>query len=153
MRALRDEGRIRRSLLLKSRTTITETIVERSLRETMTSSAPLEFDSERNNQPGQNRLNWKITNAVLVSFHVGASGGALLFLLAWDLFVAIFLYWMTGGLGLGICFHRLLTHRSFATLKWFEYFLTICAVTALEGGPLLWVATHRKHHRFADRDG
>jgi sn-1 stearoyl-lipid 9-desaturase len=119
--------------------------------ETVTSSAPLQFDSERNNQPGQNRLNWEIT-PVLVLFHVGAV--AALFFFSWrGLFVAIFLYWITGGLGLGICFHRLLTHRSFATPKWFEYFLTICAVTALEGGPLLWVATHRKHHQFADKEG
>lgn len=26
-------------------------------------------------------------------------------------------------------------------------------VTLLEGGPLLWVATHRKHHRYADKEG
>src|SRR5277367_3457671 len=120
-------------------------------RETVTSSAPLQFDSKRNNQPGQNRLNWEIT-PVLVLFHVGAV--AALFFFSWHrLFVAIFLFWITGGLGLGICFHRLLTHRSFATPKWFEYFLTICAVAALEGGPLMWVATHRQHHQFADKDG
>ncbi|MGC2001359.1 MAG: fatty acid desaturase [Candidatus Acidiferrales bacterium] len=77
-----------------------------------------------------------------------------LFFFSWSgLFVAIFLFWVTGGLGLGICFHRLLTHRSFATPKWFEYFLTFCGVAALEGGPLLWVATHRKHHQFADKEG
>ena len=28
-----------------------------------------------------------------------------------------------------------------------------CGVTAMEGGPLVWVATHRKHHQFADKDG
>ena len=117
----------------------------------MTTSALLQFDSGRNNQPGQNRLNWAIA-PVLVLFHVGAV--AALFFFSWrGLFVAIFLYWVTAGLGLGICFHRLLTHRSYTTPKWFEYFLTICAVTALEGGPLLWVATHRKHHQFADKEG
>ena len=94
-------------------------------KETVTCSAPLQFDSGRNNQPGQNRLNWEIT-PVLVLFHVGAV--AALFFFSWrGLFVAMFLFWVTGGLGLGICFHRLLTHRSFATPKWFEYFLTICA--------------------------
>ncbi len=44
-----------------------------------------------------------------------------LFLHLAGFFVAIFLYWVTCGLGAGICYHRLLTHRSFKTPKWFEY--------------------------------
>ncbi len=76
----------------------------------------LQFDDARNNQPGQNRLNWEIT-PVLIMFHVGAV--AALFFFSWTrLFVALLLFWVTGGLGLGICFHRLLTHRSFQTPKW-----------------------------------
>jgi stearoyl-CoA desaturase (delta-9 desaturase) len=34
-----------------------------------------------------------------------------------------------------------------------EYFLTICATLALEGGPIFWVATHRIHHQHSDKDG
>ena len=83
-----------------------------------------------------------------------ADAVAALFFFSWKrLIVAVVLYWLTGGLGLGVCFHRLLTHRSFATPKWMEYFLTICGVAALEGGPLLWVANHRRHHQFADKEG
>jgi fatty-acid desaturase len=119
--------------------------------ETMTTTNVFQGDCARNNQADKNRLNWAIA-PVLTLFHVGAV--AALFFFTWrGLFVAIFLYWVTGGLGLGICYHRLLTHRSFTTPKWFEYFLTICGVTALEGGPLLWVAIHRKHHQFADKEG
>ncbi len=111
----------------------------------------LQFNSSRQNQPGENRFNWKIA-PVLMLFHIGAV--AALFFFTWTgLFTAIFLHWVMGGLGLGVCYHRLLTHRSFVTPKWFEYFLTICGVTAMEGGPLVWVATHRKHHQFADKDG
>jgi fatty-acid desaturase len=96
-------------------------------------------------------VNWKIT-PVLVMVHVGAL--AALFYFSWHrFFVALFLYWVTTGLGLGICYHRLLVHRSFTVPKWFEYFLTICGVLALEGGPLLWVTLHRQHHQFADREG
>jgi fatty-acid desaturase len=44
-------------------------------------------------------------------FHVGAV--AALFYFTWSgLFAAIFLHWVMGGLGLGVCYHRLLTHRS-----------------------------------------
>ncbi len=99
----------------------------------------------------EHQLNWKIA-PVLVMFHVGAV--AALFFFSWQrLLVAVFLYWVTASLGLGICYHRLLVHRSFAVPKWFEYFLTVCGVAALEGGPLLWVSTHRKHHQFADKEG
>ena len=117
----------------------------------MTSTLALPSIGSRNNQSGKNRFNWRIA-PVLILFHVGAV--AALFFFSWHaFFVAIFLYWVTGGLGLGMCYHRLLTHRSYATPKWFEYFLTICGATALEGGPLLWVAIHRKHHQFADKEG
>jgi stearoyl-CoA desaturase (delta-9 desaturase) len=52
-----------------------------------------------------------------------------------------------------MAYHRLLTHRGFKTYKWVEYFLTICATLALEGGPIFWVATHRIHHQYSDLDG
>jgi stearoyl-CoA desaturase (delta-9 desaturase) len=111
----------------------------------------LQLNGSRENQRGENRLNWKVA-PVLMLFHIGAV--AALFFFTWSgLFTAIFLHWVMGGLGLGVCYHRLLTHRSYVVPKWFEYFLTICGVTALEGGPLVWVATHRKHHQFADKDG
>jgi fatty-acid desaturase len=50
-------------------------------------------------------------------------------------------------------YHRLLTHRGYKTPKWVEYFLTLCATLTLEGGPIFWVATHRIHHQFADKQG
>jgi stearoyl-CoA desaturase (delta-9 desaturase) len=58
---------------------------------------------------------------------------------------------VTGMLGITLCYHRLLTHRSFSVPKFLEYFLTVCGVLAMQGGPLKWVATHRIHHAFSDR--
>jgi len=88
----------------------------------------------------------------MLLFHAGAV--VALFYFTWNaLFVAIFLYWVGGSLGIGVGYHRLLTHRSFKTPKWLEYVLTLCAATAMEGGPLLWVATHRTHHQFPDEEG
>src|SRR5260370_13624192 len=117
-----------------------------SARETMTPTRALRFDSSPNNQTVKGRLNWQAA-PVLMLFHVGAV--VALFFFTWHaLFVAIFLYWVTGGLGLGICYHRLLTHHSYATPKWFEDFLTICVVTALEGGPLLGESFHPYHTHF-----
>jgi fatty-acid desaturase len=111
----------------------------------------LRWNNSRRTQPDKTQINWLITSFMIL-FHVGAV--AALFFFSWSaFFVALFLYWVSAGLGLGMCYHRLLTHRSYATPKWFEYFLTVCAVIAVEGGPLLWVATHRIHHKFADKEG
>ena len=56
-------------------------------------------------------------------------------------------------MGIGMGYHRLLTHRGYRTPKWLEYFLAICGTLALEGGPIFWVATHRVHHQLTDREG
>jgi stearoyl-CoA desaturase (delta-9 desaturase) len=66
---------------------------------------------------------------------------------------ALILYYAAGMLGIGMSYHRLLTHRSYKTTKPIEYFLTICGTLALEGGPIFWVATHRIHHQKSDQEG
>ena len=66
---------------------------------------------------------------------------------------ALILYYAGGMLGIGMSYHRLLTHRGYKTTKLVEYFLTICGTLALEGGPIFWVATHRIHHQKSDQEG
>ena len=67
-------------------------------------------------------INW-ITSIFMVLFHIGAV--AALFMFSWKaLFVGLFLYWIAGSFGIGLGYHRLLTHRGFKCPKWFEYFLT-----------------------------
>ena len=94
-----------------------------------------------------------IVNATFISlFHVGAV--AALFFWSWQgLIAAVFFYWLAGSLGIGIGYHRLLTHRGFKTPKWVEYFLTVCGMLALQDGAINWVATHRIHHRHAEIPG
>lgn len=57
------------------------------------------------------------------------------------------------GFGITVGFHRLLTHRSFQTYRPLEYLFAILGSLAVEGGPLDWVADHRKHHAHTDQDG
>jgi fatty-acid desaturase len=93
-----------------------------------------------------------LTTFFMGAFHVGAI--AALFVFTWKgVALAAVLWWMTGSLGIGMGYHRLLTHRGYKCPKWVEYFLTICGVLALEGGPMFWVATHRVHHQNSDKDG
>ena len=76
------------------------------------------------------------------------------FVWSWSgLIVWAFLAWLTGPIGISLCYHRLLTHRSFQTPKWFEYFLTCCGCMACQGGPVQWVGVHRIHHKHSDDHG
>ncbi len=96
-------------------------------------------------------VNWT-TTLFMGAFHVGAI--VALFMFGWKPFlVAVALWWIAGGFGIGMCYHRLLTHRGYKTPKWLEYVMTVCATLALEGGPIFWVATHRIHHQNSDKEG
>lgn len=66
--------------------------------------------------------------------------------------IFIFLSCLSGWIGIGVCYHRLLTHSSFKTPKWFMYLLTIIGSLAWQGGPITWVGKHRLHHKYADTD-
>ena len=96
-------------------------------------------------------INWP-TCITMVVFHLGAV--VALFMFSWRVVIAtLLLWWLAGGLGIGIGYHRLLTHRGFKTPKVVEYFLTLCGTLALEAGPIAWVVTHRIHHAHTDVPG
>ena len=84
-----------------------------------------------------------------LSIHVGAV--AAFFNFSWAaLGVAYLLAWIGGGIGIGIGYHRLLSHRSFEAPKYVEYFLTICGAIGFQGGPIAWAAKHRMHHAHTE---
>ena len=83
--------------------------------------------------------------------HVGAIAGFFTF--SWPAFgVCIFLWWLTGGIGICLGYHRFFTHRSYETPKWVQYFLAVCGCLAGEAGPIAWVAAHRYHHTYSDQE-
>jgi stearoyl-CoA desaturase (delta-9 desaturase) len=68
--------------------------------------------------------------------------------------VAIFaVMYVATGLGVTVGFHRLFTHRSFATSRPMRAILGVLGSAAIEGPVISWVADHRKHHAFADQEG
>lgn len=67
--------------------------------------------------------------------------------------LVLLLNWVAGSLGIGVTFHRLLTHRGYRAPKLLEYLGTLCGLLASEGGAITWVAMHRAHHTFSDRPG
>ncbi|MBI3049121.1 MAG: acyl-CoA desaturase [Acidobacteria bacterium] len=99
----------------------------------------------------QHGVNW-ITAIAMAGFHVGAV--AALFHVDVGAMLAAVLLWVAAGMfGIGMGYHRLLTHRGYKTPRWVEYFLTLCGTLALEGGPIFWVAIHRIHHQKSDQEG
>jgi stearoyl-CoA desaturase (delta-9 desaturase) len=99
----------------------------------------------------QGRVNW-ITTIVMVLFHIGAV--AALFCFSWKNLAAFaIMYYFAINVGIGMAYHRLLTHRGYRVPKWLEFFITACGTMALEGGPIFWVATHRVHHQNSDHEG
>ena len=69
-----------------------------------------------------------------------------------DLVLLASLYCFT-ALGVTIGYHRYLTHASFRTNRVLKFVLVILGCVSLEGAPITWVANHRKHHAFSDREG
>jgi stearoyl-CoA desaturase (delta-9 desaturase) len=95
-------------------------------------------------------LNWNVVVGIS-AIHLGATLAVFPQFFSWSgLAVAGLLFWLSGLIGTTLGFHRLLSHRSFKTPKWFEYFLTCCGCLGWQGGPIQWVGMHRLHHAHSD---
>ncbi len=90
---------------------------------------------------------------VLLSIHLLALLALIPWLFSWTgvvlLIAGVYFY---GGLGINICYHRLLAHRSFKCATWFERFLVLVALCCMQDAPARWVAAHRIHHKYSDDD-
>lgn len=107
----------------------------------------------RESSPARGRLkiNWG-NGSFLIIAHAAAFAAP--FFWSWRALIsAIILYWVAGSLGIGMGFHRLITHRGYRVPKLIEYFLVTCGTLAIEGGPIQWTVTHRIHHAHTDRTG
>lgn len=67
--------------------------------------------------------------------------------------VSILMYVFIGCFGISIGYHRLLTHRSFKTTKFWERWCTIWGALAFTGSSIGWVGMHRDHHKYSDKPG
>jgi stearoyl-CoA desaturase (delta-9 desaturase) len=87
------------------------------------------------------------------------AGVLVAILLLWDTAVGwtslgvLAALYVVSVMGVTLGFHRLLTHRSFATYKPVQYALAILGSMAVQGPVMNWVADHRKHHAHTDQEG
>ena len=95
-------------------------------------------------------INWKNV-AIITSFHLLAI--PVFFTFSWQNLAALLIgNWIVGSLGVGLGWHRLLTHRGFKAPSWLEYTLSIFATMSIQDSPDKWIATHRIHHAFTETD-
>jgi stearoyl-CoA desaturase (Delta-9 desaturase) len=73
--------------------------------------------------------------------------------LRWSDLMILGLAYLLTGIGVTVGFHRLLTHRSFATSPFVRGVFAALGSAAVEGPVISWVADHRKHHACSDREG
>ncbi len=71
----------------------------------------------------------------------------------WLEFSLLFSLWLITGLGVTVGYHRLFTHRTFKAKPWVAWALAITGSMAAQGGVVSWVALHRRHHEYSDREG
>jgi stearoyl-CoA desaturase (delta-9 desaturase) len=69
-----------------------------------------------------------------------------------DLLLAVALFLVVGH-GITVGYHRLFTHRSFVAARPLKVALACAGSMAFEGGPIGWVADHRRHHLYSDQAG
>jgi stearoyl-CoA desaturase (delta-9 desaturase) len=69
-----------------------------------------------------------------------------------DLAIMAVMYVVT-ALGITVGYHRLFTHGSFKANRPLRIALAIAGSLAIEGPVIRWVADHRRHHAFSDREG
>jgi fatty-acid desaturase len=64
--------------------------------------------------------------------------------------VALFVYFLTGCLGLTVTMHRALTHRAFDLPRPLEILFTLFGAAGGSGSSIAWTAMHRAHHANVD---
>jgi stearoyl-CoA desaturase (delta-9 desaturase) len=62
-------------------------------------------------------------------------------------------FYVTSGMGISMGFHRHFTHNSFKAASPLRAALAVAGSLAIEGPLLVWVADHRRHHKYSDREG
>jgi stearoyl-CoA desaturase (delta-9 desaturase) len=71
---------------------------------------------------------------------------------SWAAAATCFLFYWVRVFGITVGFHRCLAHRAFRTGRVFQFILAWLGTSAMQRGPLWFVALHRVHHQHADTE-
>lgn len=120
----------------------------------MQSKVSLQQNTSESPTPARIPTDGTGTGIGLLVLHLGTLLAFIPATFSWSgVVVAIVLCNLTGGVGLSLGFHRMLTHQSLRVPRWLNYTIATLGTLGMEGGPITWVATHRRHHAQSDSAG
>jgi stearoyl-CoA desaturase (Delta-9 desaturase) len=108
--------------------------------------------AERRNSPADRRVRVINLAAVLLPF-AGVITAAVLswgVALNWTALIVASVLGLGTALGITVGYHRLFTHKSFATPAPLRYLIGILGSMAVQGPVIEWVGVHRRHHQHSD---
>jgi stearoyl-CoA desaturase (delta-9 desaturase) len=73
--------------------------------------------------------------------------------LGWTDVVLAAVFYVISGLGITVGYHRYFTHGSFKAKRPLRIALAVAGSLAMQGPVIDWVADHRRHHAFSDKEG
>jgi len=112
------------------------------------------LDRSESAAPARIPTDGKGTGIGLLVLHLGTLLAFIPATFSWSgVIVAVVLCNLTGGVGLSLGYHRMLTHQSLRVPRWLNCTIAALGVLGMEGGPITWVATHRRHHAESDKMG
>jgi stearoyl-CoA desaturase (delta-9 desaturase) len=107
--------------------------------------------------PGSGSTFHRVLVAVFVALPLLALVAAAPFAWGWGLgwhdIVLALVFYVVSGLGISAGYHRYFTHLSFKARRPLRIALAVAGSLAFEGPVLTWVADHRRHHKYSDREG
>lgn len=62
-------------------------------------------------------------------------------------------FYTIGAAGITVGYHRHFTHASFKARRPLRIALAVAGSMAIEGPVITWVADHRRHHKYSDKEG
>jgi len=108
-------------------------------------------------EPGKGTVLQRVLVAVFVAVPLLALVAAVPIAWGWGLgwhdVVLALVFYVISGLGISAGYHRYFTHLSFKAKRPLRIALALAGSLAFEGPLLNWVADHRRHHKYSDREG
>ena len=97
-----------------------------------------------------NSYAWRVLFPLVGLFLAGCTMAALgLVKINWLLVFSV--WFLIGPVGIGVGFHRLFSHRQFATYRPIEIALALLGTLAAYAPILFWVSQHQYHHQRSDQ--
>jgi stearoyl-CoA desaturase (delta-9 desaturase) len=73
--------------------------------------------------------------------------------LGWSDIAILVVFYAISGLGVTVGYHRHFTHGSFKAKRPLRIALALAGSLSIEMSVIDWVATHRRHHKYSDKEG